>query len=36
MRQVCYVKIIEIVNKREDIEAEQEIRVPYDCVIKLN
>ena len=34
--QVCYVKIIEIVNEREDIEVGQEIRVPYDCVIKLN
>ena len=34
--QVCYVKIIEIVNEREDIEVVQEIRVPYDCVIKLN
>ena len=34
--QACYVKIIEIVNQREDIELEQEIRVPYSCVIKLN
>ena len=34
--QVCYVKIIDIVNEREDIEVGQEIRVPYDCVIKLN
>ena len=34
--QLCYVKIIDIVNEREDIEVGQEIRVPYDCVIKLN
>ena len=34
--QVCYVKIIEIVNEREEIEVGQEIRVPYDCVTKLN
>ena len=30
------VGIIEIANEREDIEAQQEIGVPYDCVIKLN
>ena len=34
--QVYYVKIIEIVNERKDIEVEHEIGVPYDCVIKLN
>ena len=34
--QVCYIRIIKIVNEREDIEAQQEIRVLYDCVIKLN
>ena len=34
--QICYVRIFEIVNEREDIEAQQEISVPYDCVIKLN
>ena len=26
--QICYIKIIEIFNEREDIEAQQEIRVP--------
>ena len=32
--KICYVKIIEIVNERKDIEAQQEIRLPYDYVIK--
>ena len=30
------LKIIEIVNEREDIEVGQEIRVRNDCTIKLN
>ena len=30
------LKIIDIVNEREDIEVGEEIRVPYDCAIKLN
>ena len=34
--QICNFRIIENANEREDIEAQQEIRVPYDCVIKLN
>ena len=34
--QICYNKIIEIVNERKDIEAQQEIRVSNDCVIKQN
>ena len=33
--QVCYVRITEITNKREDIEVQQEIRAPYNCVIKI-
>ena len=34
--QICYVKIIEIVNERKDFEAQQEIGVPNDRAIKLN
>ena len=34
--RICNVKIIEIANEREDIEDQQEIRVPDDWVIKLN
>ena len=34
--QICYVRIVETVNERKDIEAQQEIRAPYDCVIKQN
>ena len=34
--QICYIRIIEIINERKHIEAHQEIRVPYDCVIKQN
>ena len=34
--QICYVRIIEITNQIEDIEAQQEIWVPYDYVIKKN
>ena len=34
--QAFYVRIIEIVNEREVIDAQQEIRVTYDCVIKLD
>ena len=34
--QVCYIRIIEIFNEREDIEVQKDIRVPNDCVIKLN
>ena len=34
--QICNVRIIEIVNEREYIEAQKEIRVPYDYFIKLN
>ena len=33
--QVCYVKIFDITNERIDIEAQQEIRAPNDCAIKL-
>ena len=33
--QICYVRIIEIVNDSEDIETQQEIRVPNYWVIKL-
>ena len=33
--QVCNIRIIEIINEREDIEAQQEIKSPYECVIKL-
>ena len=32
----CYDRIIEIVNEKEDIEAQQVIRIPYNCIIKLN
>ena len=32
----CYVRIIEIVNERKDIEVQLEIIVPYDCFIKLS
>ena len=31
---ICYIRIIEIFNQREDIKALQEIRIPYDCAIK--
>ena len=34
--QICYVRIIEIVNQKENIKAQKEIRVPYDCAIKQN
>ena len=34
--QIWNVRIIEIINQREDIETQQEIRVSYGCVIKLN
>ena len=35
--QVCYINIIiKIINEREEIQLEQEIRVSYYCVIKLN
>ena len=33
--QVCYVKIINIVNSRDDIKIGEEIRVTYDCIIKI-
>ena len=33
---ICYVKVIEIVNEREEIEAQQVLRESYDCVLKLN
>ena len=33
--QVCYVKIIDIVNSRDDIKIGEEIRVTYDCIIKI-
>ena len=32
--QVCYVKIIDIVNSRDDIKIGEEIRVTYDRIIK--
>ena len=34
--KICYDRIIETVNERINIEAQQEIRVHYDCVIKLS
>ena len=34
--QVCYAEVKEIVNEMEDIEVDQEIRVSYDCIIKIN
>ena len=34
--QICNVRIIDITNEIENIEAQQELRVSYDCVIKLN
>ena len=34
--QICYDRIIEIVNEIENIESQQEIRILDDCVIKLN
>ena len=34
--QICYIRIIEIVNERKDIETQQEIRVHNHCVIKQN
>ena len=33
--QVCYVKIINIVSSRDDIKIGEEIRVTYDCIIKI-
>ena len=35
MHQVRYVKITEITNERDDLKVEDEIRVPYDCILKL-
>ena len=32
---VCYVNIIDIVNSRDDIKIGEEIRVTYDCIIKI-
>ena len=34
--KICYIRIIEIVNERKEIETQQEIRVPNHCVIKQN
>ena len=33
--QVCYVKIIDIFNSRDDIKADEVIRVTYDCIMKI-
>ena len=33
--QVCYIKIIDIVNSRDGIKIGEEIRVTYDCIIKI-
>ena len=33
--QVCYIKIIDIVNSRDDIKIGGEIKVTYDCIIKI-
>ena len=33
--QVCYALIIGIVNQREDIKVDPEIRVSSDCKIKI-
>ena len=34
--KICNDRIIEIVNERKGIEIVQVMRVPHDCVIKLN
>ena len=34
--QVCNAEVKEIVNEMKDIEVDQEIRVSYDCIIKIN
>ena len=33
--QVCYVMITEVVNSREDIKVDEEIRVTYDCILMI-
>ena len=33
--QVCYVKVIDIVNSRDDIKIGEKIRVANDCIIKI-
>ena len=33
--QVCYVKIIDTVNSRDDIKIGEQIRGNYDCIIKI-
>ena len=33
--QVCYVMITEVINSREDIKTDEEIRVSYDCILKI-
>ena len=35
MHQVCYVIITEVINSREDIKVDEEIRVSYDCILKI-
>ena len=33
--QVCYAMITEVINSREDINVDEEIRVSYDWVLKI-
>ena len=33
--QVCYVVITEVINSRDDIKVGEEIRVTYDCILKI-
>ena len=33
--QVCYVKIIDIVNSKDYIKIGENIRVTYDCIYKI-
>ena len=33
--QVCYVMITEVMNSREDIKDDEEIRVTYDRILKI-
>ena len=32
---VCYVMIAEVINSRGDIKVDEEIRVTYDCILKI-
>ena len=35
MHQVCYTEVKKFVNEREEIKMNQEIRMPYGCIIKI-